>query len=372
MTKGLKGIKAQVKGYRDDGSKAALTALAERAMRNEDFVGLGSAPPVIERNAKLESVWKDLLSDDPIDYSDPNKWREAADVRPSSFPFCPRKYVMERLGLRMPSDFRVESNFYTEIGKAVHYVAQNAIARTGKLWGFWSCPNPNCKNPDPRKFVSKKPSFLPESCKFCGFDKLAYEEIRLEYPEVGLRGHTDGIIVYKNYSSILEIKTSGDEKVTRLKSSSDEHVRLLFQTEAPWYGYLHQASTYASLANLTFPQIPEVKYVDYLIFSRDNPKNVASFRLSVPDMDWWREIRARIIMAQEARQLLILPLGFAKDQEDIGVLPSCKWCQHKDVCMNPGGKIKYSADALYSIEARQALDEVLTKERQWAASSEAT
>lgn len=372
MAKSLKGIKAKsISSSYGSPDTTALKAIAERAMRNEDLVGLGSAPK-IERNLKLEAVWKDLLSDEPIDYGDPNRWREPADVRPSSFPFCPRKYVMERLGLRMPSDFKVESNFYTEIGKAVHFVAQNAIARTGKLWGFWSCPNPNCSNPDPRKFVSKKPNFMPERCRYCDLDKLCYEEIRLQDEEIGLRGHTDGIIVYKSYSSILEIKTSGDDKVTKLKSSSDEHVALLFQTEAPWYGYLHQASTYASLANLTFSQIPKVTCVDYLVFSRDNPKNVASFRLQVPGLDWWREIRARIVMAQEAKQMLMLPMGFAKDEHDISVLPSCRWCLHKDVCLNPGGKIRYSADALYSIEARTHLDEVLTKERAWVASSEAT
>lgn len=371
MAKSFKGIKST--SYQSYGSETALKAIAERGLRNEDLVGLGSVAPVITRNIKMEALWKDLLSDDPIDYSDPNKWRQAADVRPSSFPFCPRKYVMERLGLRMPSDFKVQSNYYTEIGKAVHYVAQNAIARTGKLWGFWSCPNPSCSNPDPQKRTSKKPNFMPEKCRFCEFEKLAYEEIRLEDTSVGLRGHTDGVIVYKNYSSILEIKSSGDEKVSKLKSCSDEQVALMFQSEAPWYGYLHQASTYASLANLAFPQIPKVTCVDYMIFSRDSPNNVAAFRLEVPDYTWWKEIRARIVMAQEAKQLMIIPVGFAQDKNDIDKLPSCKWCQHKKVCLNPEGKVRYSADALYSIEARTALEEVLTKERDsWVASSEAT
>lgn len=368
MAKSFKEIKSQG----SSGGDPALRAVAQRADRNEDFVGLGSRP-VLTRNSKVEAVWKDLLSDEPINYSDPNQWRQAADVRPSSFPFCPRKYVMERLGLRMPSDFKVESCFYTEIGKAVHYVAQNALARTGRLWGYWKCPNPNCSNPDHRRITSKKPNFMPESCRFCGYEKLEYEEIRLEDEAIGLRGHTDGILVYKKHSSILEIKTSGDDKVTGLKSCSDEHVSLLFQTEAPWYGYWHQASTYASLANIKFAgQIPPVTSVDYLIFSRDNPKNVAAFTLNVPDMSWWREVRARIVMAQEAKSLLIVPQGFANDQTDISVLPSCRWCSHKEVCLQPEGKIRFSGDALYSIKARAALDEVLTKERSWVASSEAT
>src|SRR5690348_13583808 len=102
-------------------------------------------PPSLRRNKRVEDTWNALLADPPVSHSDPNNWRKAADVRPSSFPFCPRRYVLDKLGLTVPDDFSVSSCFYTEIGKAVHYVAQNALARTGRLWGFWSCARPSCK-----------------------------------------------------------------------------------------------------------------------------------------------------------------------------------------------------------------------------------
>lgn len=369
MARSFKTIKAQSKKgrYADD---AALQAVAARAEDKSELLGIGSRPK-LKRNAKLEALWKDLLADAPVNHSDSNNWRKPADVRPSSFPFCPRKYVMERLGLKMPSDFKVESCYYTEIGKAVHYVAQNALARTGRLWGFWKCVNPDCPNEDPRKIIYKKPRFLPEKCRFCEDDKIEYEEMRLEDTEIGLRGHTDGILVYKSHSSILEIKTAGQDKVDMLKAASEDRISLLFQSEAPWYGYWHQASTYATLANKTYPEIPPITCVDYMIFSRDSPKSMASFTLPVQGLEWYREIRARIVMAQEARSMLIVPPGFAKNRADIDCLPTCKWCLHKDVCLQPSG-IRFAADALYDRHSREALDEVLEKERLWAVSSEET
>lgn len=367
----MKSLKKKVRSHASELPAHAL-ALAARAKRGDDFLGLGSEI-VLDRNEKVEKVWGELLGDDPVGYSDPNRWRTPADVRASSFPFCPRKYVLERLGLKVPPDFTVESNFYTEIGKAVHYVAQNALARTGRLWGFWRCPNPKCSNEDPLRITSKKPGFMPESCRYCQHENLEYEEIRLEDEEIGFRGHTDGVIVYKSFSSILEVKTTGDDKITKLKGYSSEQLRLAFQTENPYYGYVHQASTYASLASLKFPQLPPMKYVDFLFFSRDNPKNYVSFRLSVPGTSWWGEIRARIVMAQAARAQHILPLGFARDENDLSVLPSCKYCLYKKACLEPEGKVRYNDDALYSIEAREHLDDVLKKERtRWAALSEAT
>ena len=138
----LRQIKGQLNTREREQRKKTLAAVSKNEMMR-----LGTHP-VLTRNSLMEKTWKMLLSDPPVAHSDPNQWRSAADVRPSSFPFCGRRYVMERLGLTVPSDFRVESNFYTEVGKAVHYVAQNAIARTGRLWGFswqrlsWPCSYP--------------------------------------------------------------------------------------------------------------------------------------------------------------------------------------------------------------------------------------
>lgn len=312
---------------------------------------------------KIEQTWTKLLADPPINHSDPNQWRKAADVRPSSFPFCPRRYVMMRLGLEMPDNFAVESCYYTEVGKAVHYVAQNALAQTGRLWGFWNCARPVCG----KQLNTDKPSFFPEgkTCPACQSAKFEYHEVRLVDEEIGLAGHTDGVFVFKKHASILEIKTSDDDKVKGLKSLSDAELAVLFQTEAPWYGYWHQASTYAALVRERYGHLlPPLTQVDYLIFSRNSPKNMVAFSLDVPaDNSWWAELRARIVVAQRAKHLKILPEGFAHSQSEVMSLPTCKYCTHADVCLSPQGKLRFTADALHDKNAKRTLDGFLEEER---------
>lgn len=364
MPKSLKNIKKNLNTREHEQRKNVLRIVDQNPM-----LQLG-VHPSLTRNQKLEKTWKTLLSDPPVAHSDVNQWRSSADVRPSSFPFCGRRYALERLGLTMPSDFRVQGNFYTEIGKAVHYVSQNAFAQTGRLWGFWLCARPTCADRQARKFFSESPGFFPrnQTCPTCGASKFEYEELTVADGKIGLRGHVDGVIVYKNFSSVLEIKTAGDKKVTGLLSLSDTQISELFRSEAPWVGYWHQASTYAALLRTKYPSLPPIKYVDYIIYSRDNPSTIASFRLSVPeDNSWWGELRCRILQAQEARDKGIVPKGFATTQSDIDALPTCRWCSHKDVCLEPEGKLEFNADALYDQDANDQLVEVLNKERaRWA------
>ena len=364
MASSLKSVKAR--------ASRVITSSRLAMLKNEGMLHLGLSPKV-RRDEKIEQTWKALLTDPPINHSDTNNWREGADVRPSSFPFCPRKYVMERLGLTMPSDFDVKSCFYTEVGKAVHYVGQNALARTGRLWGFWACARPSCKALWKDK---AEPSFYPEGevCAKCEANVFEYEEMQLRDDDLGLRGHTDGVLVFKRHSSVLEIKTSDDTKVEDMKNMSDAELAILYRTESPWYGYWHQASTYASLVREKYGHLlPPMREVNYLIYSRNSPLNVVAFTLEVPEDDsWWKEIRARIKMAQRARKLTILPVGFAESKGDIDSLPSCRWCTYKEVCLEPGRRIRYAADALYDNDAREALDKVLNRERTWDKSSEAT
>ena len=188
--------------------------------------------------------------------------------------------------------------------------------------------------------------------------------MRVEDTDTGLRGHTDGVLVFKNHSAILEVKTAGDEKVSRLKNYSSEGLSLLFHSESPWYGYWHQASTYASLIRKMYPQLPPMTHVEYLIFSRDTPKNVVAISLEVPtDDQWWQEIRARVLMAKEARTARVLPKGFAETKAEISNLPTCKWCSHKDVCLQPAGLVRYEGDALYDKRLNESLTQILKKEK---------
>jgi hypothetical protein len=302
----------------------------------------------------LEKVWGELMTDPPVSHSDPNNWRPKADIRPSGFPFCPRKYVFNKLGYYAPSTFNVKSNYYTEIGKAVHYVAQNAFARTGRLFGKWKCAYPQC-----RELFSDTPSFLPKvECPHCNKTKLYdYEELIIEDHTIHLKGHTDGVLVFKDYSAILEIKTAGNKKVEALRSLSDAELSELFQTESPWYGYWHQASTYLVLVQELYGEyIPPLREIQYLVFSRDSPDVVASVALPV-DAAWYAEIQRRVKLARKAAKLRVLPEGFAHTQTDLQALPSCTWCDYKDVCLNPRDIVEHEGDALTDPAIKDKLSE---------------
>lgn len=299
------------------------------------------AKPTAARNAKFEALWGDMLSDPPVAYGDPNNFRtNPPDVRPSGGAFCPRAYCFERLGAKKPNDFTVKSNFYTEIGKALHYVVQNAMARSGVLWGLWECARPGCK-----ALHNQDPGFWPNDavCEKCKNNTWEYRELAVEVPEIGLKGHTDGILIKKTHSSVLEIKTAGVEKVERLKTLSDAQLSHMFSTETPWYGYMNQAVTYATLCQRKFNLSPAIDRVDFLILARDTPDVYAAFTLPVPDSQWWDEIERRIKRAQRARELKILPLGFAEDEAGIKNLPTCRWCAHAKYCLS-GNKVKAFLD----------------------------
>lgn len=370
MPSSLRKVKAKQKAS----TKASRRDVFKRCKNNE-MLSLGPAPS-FERNEKMEKTWKALLVDPPINTADLNQWRKGADVRPSSFPFCGRRYVMERLGLTMPSDFDVRSNYYTEVGKAIHLVVQNSFARTGRLWGFWLCCRPTCADRIANKPMSPTPDFYPKKqrCPTCNSNSFEYMELVVKDPSIGLRGHVDGVIIFRKFCSVFEIKSAGDEKVDALLAMSDREVGELFMSESPYYGYWHQAATYATLIRLKYPSLPPLTRVDYFIASRDDPTKVAAFSLEVPDDDsWWGEIRSRIITAQHARDLEVLPRGFASTKADIESLPTCRWCSHREVCLEPEGKLSYTSDALYDNETHTDLVRVLNKERaKWAESFEET
>lgn len=303
-------------------------------VKGSKMLSLG-APPRPTRNHKIEKTWQLLLDEPSVSYDDPNEWREAAAVRPSSFPFCPRKYAFPRLGLFLPNPFTVAGSFYTRVGSAVHYVTQNALARTGRLFGHWKCARPGCEHAFPL-------GFYPGTCPTCGTHKIDYEELTLRDDDIALRGHTDGLLAFKAYSSILEVKTAKHVNVEKLRAASEAELALTFQMTAPYYGYFHQASSYVSLirrlckTDPAYAGIPYTTQVDFLIVSRDDPRMVAALTLPVPDDDhWYEEIKARVQIANAAVAERRLPEGFASTKDDLEKLPSCKWCEYKTVCLEP-------------------------------------
>jgi hypothetical protein len=307
-------------------------------------------PPAARRNKTLEDMWNKLLEGPNICHSDPNQWRPPPSVRPSSFPFCPRFFVMRELGAVIPDDFTTRSNFFTEIGKGVHYVCQNGLAQSGRLWGEWRCARPGCGKM--RKGVTLYP--FGKRCKHCDADKWEYEELTVADPEIGLRGHVDGVLVWEDgdhhYQSVLEVKTADHDKVVSLKKLGGSDISQLFATEAPWYGYGHQARTYATLLREKYPEVlTNILYVDYFIQSRNDPDTYVSFRMEAGVDDWWVEIRRRIVSAKESLAKKVIPVGFARNEKEIKELPSCCFCNLKESCLVPPKEVDYVSDDLYKI-----------------------
>jgi hypothetical protein len=322
-------------------------------------VALTPTAPNLVPGERLANLWKKALTGPNICYSDPNQWRtkdQIPKVRPSSFPFCPRFHVLKELGAPIPDDFTVRSNVYTEIGKAMHFVVQNGLALSGRLWGFWKCSRPGCA-----KLFDDEPTTWPgpeAECPSCNaVGKYEYIELAVKDPTIDLRGHVDGILLFKDYQSVLEVKTSSDEKVLKMKGVSAATASEMFCTEAPWYGYWHQASSYATLLRKKYPDVlTNLKYVDYIICSRDNPDNFVTFRLDVPATDeWYTSIVAKVHRANRAQLLNIIPVGYAKKESDINDLPTCRWCKLKEHCMTPQ-KLVTATDELKDPTATEKID----------------
>jgi hypothetical protein len=182
-------------------------------------------------------------------------------------------------------------------------------------------------------------------------------------PALGLVMHTDGLLVYPKRQLILEIKTAADSKVNYLKAQPPSVLEDLFSTTVPWYGYWHQASTYAAHARYAFKDLKNLNDILFVVQSRDNPDNFATIEVGVIE-DIWLEIRADITMARYALQKGILPRGLAKSEEDMKTNPACRWCDHKKTCLEEFGDgyvdVKY--DALFS----KTSHEKLKKFRQYA------
>lgn len=322
---------------------------------------------LVARDEELEDKWKAMLEEPSVAYSDPNRWRPAPDFRPSSFPLCPRRYVIQKTSPPEPDEGSVRMNFYTETGIALHAVVQNAFGRSGGLWGFWQCARPGCG-----AFwkAMKRPTFSPmtkgKKCRNCGSAYFNYHELRLTDDPINLAMHTDGVLIERSGISILEVKTTDEKKVRYLRACSTKELDDLFHSTPPWFGYLHQATTYAVHARYHYPKkLGKLDRIRFIILSRNHPQDFVCVSVKVPDDLLWQEIRSQIVMTKWAWENRVLPVGFARKPSDMKVEAACRWCDYKDVCLEKkaDGLADVKSDALFNEKTRAKLEEV--KKRAW-------
>lgn len=199
-----------------------------------------------------------------------------ADIRPSGFPFCGRRYGWRHLLEPESDDFSVRAEMYTGVGRAAHEVIQATLVREGRL----------------------------SQC-----------EAEVRDDDIGLVGHIDGVL---DGSRVLEIKTAGHSKVLAMRRKSDEERQIACIKDAPWAGYRDQCLTYAALLGLDEAEI--------LLVSRDNPATCVSWVLTGAKAHY-STLKRRIRDAKHLVSLRVLPAP------DVG--PACTYCPRRDVCSTP-------------------------------------
>lgn len=200
------------------------------------------------------------------------------ELRASSLPMCQIKYVWfrfdEKLGTLPKSSRKYITDYFKDVGVAVHATTQRWLGRKGLLFGSWACTNHKCKvyeldeHGDPVPVVIKK--FGPQKCPSCRRE-LTYSEFAFGAP---LTGHCDGLIKLGLFTPddldfvLLEIKTVGAKKIA------------VFKTDGPPITYRLQATSYIHKLNeMGF----NVKGVLFLFIPREGPmKAWTDFRKTSP------------------------------------------------------------------------------------------
>lgn len=196
------------------------------------------------------------------------------ELRASSMPFCPRKFIYSFFNNR---SFSFASDFYMDVGTAIHSVVQHwlPIVNHGVLFGNWECLA--CKNIRYMKIG-------PLHCNCCGAP-LEYKELTLTFPSASsMSGHSDGLLIEGKKAWILELKSTGTAGVSK-KSEPDKKHDL-------------QATVYVSALREIFEIMNiELDVKGYCIkyISRDNPRIVSPDFVKEVDDDSLYKLTTKLV-----------------------------------------------------------------------------
>ena len=193
----------------------------------------------------------------PISVGDPLPFTR---LRASSLPICS---ILQYLKLQKEHSTGLPerkvtaiSEYFTQIGTAVHTVLQRWMGLTGKILGNWKCPS--CGH--------KEKMTVYKDCPSCG-EEMVYVEIKVKYKT--LSGHVDGVLVLPNKKMIvLDYKTTTSSKIDK--------------NSPPLLAYEKQLSSYAYLLKSKY-HLPVVGS-SLLYVSRDNPFKYKEYPLNLNNM----------------------------------------------------------------------------------------
>lgn len=182
-------------------------------------------------------------------------------LRASSLPVC---CILQYLSLHKENlegpkrNVSYTSDFFTQLGSAVHLVVQRWMGQTGRILGNWYCPKCSYK---------KRMSLYEGDCPKCGTE-LLYKELVVKYKE--LSGHVDGIVLLPDENMIvLDYKTTTSSKINN--------------GVKPYIAYEKQIKSYSHILKEEYG-LPIVGS-SLLYISRDNPYKYHEYPFNVEDME---------------------------------------------------------------------------------------
>lgn len=248
----------------------------------------------------------------------PSDRRFKVEERASSFPICPRKYVIYR---RLPPNRRpfIEESFMSDAatlqGTALHLALQKwfGLEMDRYAYGNWECPK--C-----RKIRRHRRGV--QICKSC-HDTMVYREYGIvPTSDVLFTGHIDMILWYRDLSFLIDFKGSSLDKIKDIQASGPE------------YRHYLQANAYANAINLGGQDVGKLRRINKIV--------IIYVDRGKPWWTWWpvqmpvskrvfRETTALIKKGHQGLRDGVVPPGLCDTPEDYGA----KYCEVRDICFSP-------------------------------------
>lgn len=249
-------------------------------------------------------------------------------MRVSSFPFCPREYVLAQYWKEpLYSNETYALAHYADIGTLQHTALQMWLGRGGILFGNWECER--CSHT-----VSNQ--LGPQNCLKHG--EMTFVEYSYYDAKTGMTGHSDGVLqacgdpslplvaklrdVYDNLHLAYDIPM-----ILEVKTRSSAAIQSY--TEPEWYTYL-QGNTYACLLREHVKELPIVSHVLIYYISRQNHR-VYTWFLRKVNFAAFESLQQEILGAKEMSKQKRLPLGICLGPSD----KNAEGCVFQKVCFSP-------------------------------------
>jgi hypothetical protein len=297
----------------------------------------------------------------------------APSIRASGVPFCPRKFLFSYTAyLDSGSYWDAKGDFFCDIGTAVHNVIQKWVPKysPGYFVGNWECYGPRCINRVFEGGNGKIPKYHEEPfvveavagpipCPKCG-KMMSYGELKLNFPDAPMTGHTDGLLIDRDFAAKTygvksvqalnklikkKLKTKIPAWVLELKSTGKWNLPKIRKSGEPVYTqHKAQATIYTSALRKIAPTGLNLNGIDikgyiFKYIARDHPNSVS--------IDIVKEVETDKLYNNTCKMVNMLHASFkGKLGEVYKLFPCKKWpflyedCEWTEMCF-PLSKVDF-------------------------------